>query len=78
MLRPQSLFSFNGKRKNDLRLQTNVLDEGDVVRRVPVQGVPQLGEGDAVHQGVNGADHLQGQDVKDDFRLKLFTGNGAI
>ena len=60
------------------RVQTDILNEGDVVRRVPVQAVPQLGEGDAVHQGVNGADHLHSQDVKDDFRLKLFTENGAI
>ena len=60
------------------RVQTNVLDEGDVVRWVPVQAVPQLGEGDAVHQGVDGADHLHSQDYQDDFRFELFTGNGAI
>ena len=45
------------------RIEVDVLDEGDVVRWVPVQAVPQLGEGHTVHQGVDGADHLHGQDV---------------
>ena len=60
------------------RVQTDVLDEGDVVRWMPVQAVPQLGEGDAVRQGVDGANHLHGQDVQHYFRLKLFTGNSAV
>ena len=48
------------------RIQADVLNEGDVVTGVPVQAVPQLGEGDAVHQGVDGADHLDDQDDKHD------------
>ena len=47
------------------RIQADVLNEGDVVTGVPVQAVPQLSEGDAVHQGVDGADHLDGQDSQD-------------
>ena len=47
------------------RVEVDVLDEGDVVRWVPVQAVPQLGEGYAFHQGVNRADHLHGQDDQD-------------
>ena len=83
MLRPQSLFSFNGKRKNDFisdfvfwdihllvfwvqRAQTDVLDEGDVVRWMPVQAVPELGEGGPVHHSVDGADHLRSQDQDDE------------
>ena len=48
------------------RVEADVLNEGDVVTGMPVQAVPQLGEGDAVHQGVDGADHLDDQDSQDD------------
>ena len=47
------------------RVEADVLNEGDVVTGVPVQAVPQLGEGDAVHQGVDGADHLHDQENRD-------------
>ena len=59
------------------RVEVDVLDEGDVVRWVPVQAVPQLGEGHTVHQDVNRADHLHGQDDQD-VQEELFTENGAI
>ena len=46
--------------------ECDVLDEGDMVWRVPVQAVPVLGEGDAVHHRVNRADHLEDPDAWED------------